>query len=183
MQQPGKKNIILGIDPGTRITGYGIITSQGSGLQVLDFGCIRPLATAPLPERYYILFQSLELLIQKHSPSCISVETQFVSKNAQSTMKLAMARGVVLILSAKYNIPLSEYSPKKAKKAVCGSGSADKEKVQRMIQLLLKLPSLPEPEDAADALALAICHANTLSKEYLCTPTSKAPSSKRILEA
>lgn len=175
MAEGSEKKIILGIDPGTRITGYGLIRSHGNTLAVLDFGCIRPLTTAPLNHRYHTLFQGLEILIQKHSPSAIAVETQFVNKNAQSTIKLAMARGVVLILSAKYNIPLFEYTPKKAKQAVSGSGSADKERVQRMIQLLLKLPSLPEPEDAADALALAICHANTLAKESLCTPTSKAP--------
>lgn len=154
---------ILGIDPGTRITGYGFIQIKNRQCAPLDFGCIRPPATAPLPTRYHILFNSIEALLQKHPTTAISIETQFVNKNPQSTMKLAMARAVVLILSAKYNIPIFEYSPTKAKKAVCGHGGADKAQVQLMIQRLLKLPSPPTPEDAADALALAICHANTLT--------------------
>jgi crossover junction endodeoxyribonuclease RuvC len=154
---------ILGIDPGTRITGYGFIQFQNQCYTALDFGCIRPPATAPLPTRYHILFTSIEALLQKHPTTAIAIETQFVNKNPQSTIKLAMARAVVLILSAKYGIPIFEYSPTKAKKAVCGYGSAEKIEVQKMIQRLLKLPVLPEPEDAADALALAICHSNTLA--------------------
>ncbi|MEN9343728.1 MAG: hypothetical protein RLZZ453_515 [Chlamydiota bacterium] len=154
--------IILGIDPGTRITGYGCIEFGNQKISILDFGCVRPPADDPLPDRYFALFQGIGDLIAKYSPSAIAIETQFVNKNPQSTMKLAMARAVVLILSAQYKIPLFEYTPTKAKKALCGSGKADKGQVQRMLQLLLSLPSPPEPEDAADALALAICHANTI---------------------
>ncbi len=170
--------IILGVDPGTRITGYGIL-KVGSNLQLepIDFGCIRPPVHLNPPARYLALFNGLELLLEKYTPNAVAVETQFVYKNVQSAMKLGMARGVVLLAAAKRNIPIYEYAPKKAKLAVVGNGSASKEQVQKMIQLLLKLPVLPEPEDAADALALAVCHANTLSFQHrmqICTNTSKA---------
>lgn len=151
--------IILGIDPGTRITGYGVISSSA---RPLDFGCIRPPPHLDLHFRYHILFESLEALIQKYSPTAIAVESQFVLKNAQSAIKLGMAKGMVFLAAAKYKIPLYEYAPKKAKLAVCGNGSASKYQVQRMVQMLLKLPSLPEPEDAADALSLAICCAHQI---------------------
>lgn len=161
-QKPSSK-MILGIDPGTRITGYGLIRIESSDLQPIDFGCIRPPVNAQLPQRYHILFKGVLQLITLHSPHAIAVETQFLNRNVQSTMKIAMARAAILIAATEHNIPIFEYTPKQAKKAVVGKGSASKEQVQRMIQLLLKLPSLPEPEDAADALSLAICHAHTLT--------------------
>lgn len=162
-----KKNskIILGIDPGTRITGYGIIRVTPSGLEPIDFGAIRPPQDLPLTEKHLILFDGLESLLAHFQPDALAVETQFVYKNVQSALKLGMARGVALLAAARRKLPIHEYAPKKAKLAVVGSGSASKEQVQRMVQLLLRLPHLPEPEDAADALALAICHANTLNHE------------------
>lgn len=171
--------IILGIDPGTRITGYGIIRiGNKPQFEPLDFGCIRPPIHLSAPARYLALFESLETLLENYLPNAVAVETQFVYKNVQSAIKLGMARGVVLLAAAKRNIPIYEYAPKKAKLAVVGSGSASKEQVQKMIQFLLRLPVLPEPEDAADALALAICHANTLNFQHrtqICMNTSKAP--------
>ena len=159
--------IILGIDPGTRITGYGVIKD----LQPLDYGCIRPPADLPLPERYKIIFDGVEQLIEKFKPEAIAVESQFVLKNAQSAIKLGMAKGMVILAAARHGIEVFEYAPKKAKQAVVGNGAASKAQVQRMIAALMRLPNLPEPEDAADALALAICHANNQGK--LCTNTSK----------
>ncbi len=129
-----------------------------------------------MPTRYLALFNGIEKLLELYTPDAVAVETQFVYKNVQSAMKLGMARGVVLLAAARRGIPIFEYTPKKAKLAACGNGGASKEQVQRMIQLLLKLPVLPEPEDAADALALAVCHANSLSfkdRMLLCTNTSK----------
>ena len=162
-QQPSIPQVIIGVDPGTRISGYGIIKVGGSSqLEPIDFGCIRPPAHLDPPARYLTLFESLELLLEKYAPNAVAVETQFVYKNVQSAIKLGMARGIVLLAAAKRKIPIYEYAPKKAKLAVVGNGAASKEQVQKMIQLLLKLPILPEPEDAADALALAVCHANTL---------------------
>lgn len=161
-------NIILGIDPGTRITGYGIIRVPN---EPIDFGCIRPPSHLPLQERYHILFNAIEALIQKYVPTAIAVESQFVLKNAQSAIKLGMAKGMVLLAGARAKIPVYEYAPKKAKLAVVGQGHASKFQVQRMIQSLLRLPVLPEPEDAADALALAICCAHNL--RFSCTKQSE----------
>lgn len=153
------KTVILGIDPGTRITGYGVIAAEN---RPLDFGCIKPPPNLPLEQRYKILFEGMEELISRYQPTAIAVESQFVLKNAQSAIKLGMAKGMVLLAAARKGIPVYEYPPKKAKLAVVGNGGASKSQVQKMIQALLKLPQLPEPEDAADALALAICCAHQL---------------------
>jgi len=160
-------NLILGIDPGTRITGYGVIELLPSSLKPIDFGCIRPPPNLALPERYKILFEGIESLIAQHSLTAIAVESQFVLKNVQSAIKLGMAKGMVFLAAARHNIPVYEYAPKKAKQAVVGTGNASKYQVQKMIQSLLRLPELPEPEDAADALALAICCAHNL-RNPLC---------------
>lgn len=153
------KKIILGIDPGTRITGYGIIDEDTTPL---DFGCIKPPANLPLEARYKIIFESIEALILKYRPTAVAVESQFVLKNAQSAIKLGMAKGMAYLAAARASIPIYEFAPKKAKLAVVGNGSASKHQVQKMIQALLRLPNPPEPEDAADALALAICCAHHL---------------------
>jgi len=162
---------ILGIDPGTRITGYGLIRARGPLIEPLDFGCIRPPPSLPLEERYLIIFESIEELLDRFQPKAVAVESQFVLKNAQSAIKLGMAKGMVILAAAKRKIPVHEYAPKKAKQAVVGNGAASKMQVQRMIAHLLRLPKLPEPEDAADALALAICHAN--NRRISCLSTSK----------
>ncbi len=154
--------IILGIDPGTVVTGYGVIAHTHTKQIALGYGCIRPPNKASPAEKYHILFESLETLIRDYKPQALAVETQFVYKNVQSAMKLGMARGMALLAAARNNISVHEYAPKKAKLAVVGHGSASKEQVQKMIQILLQLPSLPQPQDASDALALAICHAHNL---------------------
>jgi crossover junction endodeoxyribonuclease RuvC len=165
--------LILGVDPGTRITGYGLIRVVNNRLEPIDFGCIRPPATLPLEQRYKIIFEAIEQLIEKYQPDAIAVESQFVLKNPQSAIKLGMAKGMILLAAARRNIGVFEYAPKKAKMAVVGNGNASKTQVQRMIASILRLPSLPEPEDAADALALAICHANN-KESFICSNTSKA---------
>lgn len=161
-QQHPDAPIIFGIDPGTRITGYGIIKVIHGAHQVIDFGCIRPPPSLDSAQRYLALFQAIEQLIEKYRPDAVAVETQFVYKNAQSALKLGMARAVTTLAASRQEIPVFEYAPKKAKLAVVGNGAASKQQVQKMVQLLLRLPQLPEPEDAADALAIALCHANTL---------------------
>lgn len=154
--------IILGVDPGTQVSGYGVITLKGNQYVPVDFGCIRPPAKYKLSDRYLIIFESLEELIEKYKPTALAVETQFVQKNIQSAIKLGMARGVMIVAAKKKNIPIFEYAPTQAKKAVVGNGSASKYQVQSMVQYLLKLSSPPQPLDAADALALAICHAHAM---------------------
>lgn len=153
--------IILGVDPGTRVSGYGIITMQNQAYIPLDYGCIRPPQNLKLSERYLVIFDSIEALIEKYRPTALVVETQFVYKNVQSALKLGMARGAVMIAAKKSGLPIFEYAPTVAKRAVTGTGRASKFQVQGMVQCLLKLPAMPQPEDAADALALAICHAHS----------------------
>lgn len=152
--------IILGIDPGTRVTGYGIIQMVGSGrYNLIDYGCIRPPEKRIIHDRYLIIHEGAEELIQKYKPEALAIETQYVYKNPQSAIKLGMARGVVIVAARKSGIDVYEYSPSTAKRAVTGRGGASKEQVQAMLQHLLGLKEKPSPEDAADALALAICHA------------------------
>lgn len=154
------ESIILGIDPGTRITGYGVIKTHANHHIAMDYGCIRPPVKEDLHKRYLTIFRGVLSLIKKHQPVAVAVESQFVNKNAQSALKLGMAKGAVIIAAASLDIPVFEYAPKKAKLAVVGNGRASKEQVQRMVQVILNLPKLPTPEDAADGLALAICHAH-----------------------
>lgn len=151
--------IIIGIDPGTSITGYGIILVSGSSYQAIDYGCIRPPIHLKLSDRYLIIFNGLEELLEKHQPQALAVETQFVQRNVQSAIKLGMARGIALIAAKRKGIPVFEYTPMRAKRAVVGNGRASKSQVQGMVQRLLRLNEPPHPEDAADALSLAICHA------------------------
>lgn len=159
--------IILGIDPGTRITGYGVIKYHPHKIETLDFGCIKPPASATSSKKYLIIFEGIKALIDRYKPEALSVEGQFFHKNALSALKLGMARGMAILAAEMAGIPIFEYAPTKAKKAVVGHGGASKEQVQRMIQKHLNLSELPTPEDAADALALAICHAHSLSLHHV----------------
>jgi len=161
-----KNSLILGIDPGTIVTGYGIIEVTSSHHNAIDYGAIRPPKEANNPEKYLIIFNSIEYLMDKFHPDAISIETQFIGKNVSSTFKIVTARAMAMLAAAKRNIPIFEYAPKKAKIAVVGHGSASKEQVQKMVQLLLKIPQRDIPADASDALALAICHAHTLRKNF-----------------
>lgn len=165
-----KHRLILGIDPGTRVTGYGLVrVDERRRFSVIDYGCIRPPATKPLSERYRIIYQALEELIEKYDPQAVAVETQYIHKNPQSGIKLGMARGVVILAASLRKIPIFEYAPSRAKRAVVGTGRASKQQVRGMVQRLLSLSKPPEPEDAADALALAICHGQTSGSEK-CMP-------------
>lgn len=155
-----ERKIILGVDPGTCATGYGIIEIFDHAIVPIDYGCIRPPSSYKLSDRYLIIFESIDLLIEKHHPIAVAVETQFVHKNPQSALKLGMAKGSVIIAAKRRQLPIFEYAPTVAKRAVVGTGKASKFQVQGMVQRILRLASLPKPEDAADALALAICHAH-----------------------
>ncbi len=160
--------IIIGIDPGTRITGYGILLCQEGRCKVVDFGCIKPPINAKISDRYLIIFEAVDQLLERYQPEVLVVETQFVKENVQSAIKLGMARGVVLIAAKRRGIPVVEYAPTQAKRAVVGNGRASKSQVQHMVMHLLELDSLPEPEDAADALSLALCHAQAFRFKNLC---------------
>lgn len=153
-----KQTVILGVDPGTRITGYAIIQTDGYRYRALDYGCIRLPLSASFATRVSLLFDEINHLFTSHPIDVVSIEGQYVHKNAQSALKLGMAKGVVLLAATKRRLPIHEYSPKQAKLSATGKGNATKEEVQKMIQTIFQLASPPTPIDAADALALAFCH-------------------------
>lgn len=150
--------IILGIDPGTVITGWGVIHYSEGKIEPLDFGCIRPSRTMLLSDRYETIYDGIVQIIAKYQPETVVTEQQFVGKNVQSAIKLGMARGMALIAAKKSKCAYFEYAPTEIKLSVTGRGHASKQQVQGMIKQLLGLDQIPEPEDAADALACAICH-------------------------
>lgn len=147
---------ILGIDPGSRRTGFGIIEMQGSRALWISSGCIRT-AEGSLDSRLKTICQGLAELLEEHRPDEVAIEQVFMHRNADSALKLGQARGAAISTVALRSLPLSEYSPKEIKKAVVGKGNAGKVQVQHMVQHLLGLNKLPQ-EDAADALAVALCH-------------------------
>ncbi|NKB31929.1 MAG: crossover junction endodeoxyribonuclease RuvC [Pseudomonadales bacterium] len=151
--------IILGIDPGSRITGYGLINSVGNKLEYIDAGCIRT-ESAPLPDRLKTIFNDLCAVIEQHVPQEAAIEEVFMGRNAASALKLGQARGSAMTACLSHDLPVAEYSARKVKQAVVGAGGADKAQVQHMVKALLSI-SDNIAEDAADALAVAICHANT----------------------
>lgn len=161
--------IIIGIDPGTLITGYGVIDVQDGRYEALDYGCIQPPSGYKISDRYLIIFECIETILHKYAPEVLVVETQYVHKNVQSAIKLGMARGVVMVAAKRKGLKVFQYAPTEAKLAVVGKGNATKQQVQLMVKHLLNLDSIPEPEDAADALALALCYAQTCHLE-LCSP-------------
>ena len=145
--------LVMGIDPGTNITGYGIVDER---YRVLDFGCIRPPRKASSEEKRKVIFESLGMLMDKYGPDVVAVETQYVKHNVRTALILGKACGAAELAATIREIPVFEYAPTRVKKAVC-HGRASKEQVQAMVQRLLSLRDVP-PEDAADALAIAICH-------------------------
>ncbi len=151
---------ILGIDPGTKITGWGIITFQNNRYSLIDCGTILPNPKVPLEQKYLHIYDELTSIIQIHTPDTLSIESQFMDKNFQSVSLIAMARAIAYLAAAKQNLPIFEYAPTKAKKAVTGKGNATKAAVAHMVKILLKLPPHPLAEDTTDALALAITHAH-----------------------
>jgi crossover junction endodeoxyribonuclease RuvC len=159
-----EEKIIIGIDPGTRVTGYGIVLVSGRGLKAIDYGCIRPPAEALLSDRYLIIHDSLQELLAAHSPHEMAIETPFVNKNVQSALKLGSAMGVALIPAKKREIKIFGYSPRAVKCAIVGTGKASKGQLQGAVARYLNLTILPTPQDAADALAIAICHAHSMQR-------------------
>ena len=151
--------IILGIDPGSRKTGFGLINSQGSRLEYVGSGVIR-IPDDTLPQRLKTIFDAISEVIEEYTPREVAIEQVFMSKSAGSALKLGQARGAAIVAAVNQHLPVAEYEARKVKQAVVGTGAADKLQVQHMVKTLLKLPKKPQ-EDAADALAVAICHANT----------------------
>lgn len=152
--------IILGIDPGTAALGYGIVERTGGRLRGIDHGCLETSPDLAMPERLLAIHALVSELIELHQPDLLAVERLFFSRNAQTAIAVGQARGVVLLAAAQHGRPVREATPNEVKSAIAGYGGADKIQVQRMVQLVLGLPELPRPDDAADALAIAVCIAN-----------------------
>jgi crossover junction endodeoxyribonuclease RuvC len=152
--------IVLGIDPGTAMTGYGLVERTGSRLRALDYGCLETPAGMPLPERLLLIQDGLIDLVETYRPDLVAVERLFFNKNVQTAFAVGQARGVALLTAARFGLPVHEYGPHEVKLAVTGHGRAEKIQVQRMVQVVLGLAVLPRPDDAADALAIAICLAH-----------------------
>jgi crossover junction endodeoxyribonuclease RuvC len=151
--------IALGIDPGSRITGFGVVCREGSRLHCLDFGVIRLANTETFAGRLTEIFKQIDGLIKLHQPQEFAIEQVFVNKNVNSALKLGQARGAAIVAAGVHDLPVFEYSPNEIKKAVVGRGHAMKGQIQLMTSMLLNLTA-PPSEDAGDALACAICHLN-----------------------
>lgn len=150
--------IVLGIDPGTATTGYGIVVLQQGKEQMLTYGCIRTSPDFSMPQRLLKLKEELEYLIDKYQPDVAAVEELFHHKNAKTVITVAQARGVIMATAAQRLLNVVEYTPLQVKQSVVGYGKADKKQVQIMVARILGMDKIPRPDDAADALAIAICH-------------------------
>lgn len=151
---------ILGIDPGTATTGYGVIENNRGKLKLVEYGCILTAKTKPLDERLAEIYTDLNKIIKKHKPQIIAVESIFFFKNLKTAISVSHARGVVLLCARRNKLRLVEFTPLQVKSSLTGYGKADKKQVQYMVKTLLGLKNIPKPDDAADAVAVAICGAN-----------------------
>jgi crossover junction endodeoxyribonuclease RuvC len=149
---------VLGIDPGTLVTGYGIVTRRGTELRLVTSGTIANRSDSPMPLRLQRIYRGLQAILQQYAPDEVAIESAFYGKNVQSALKLGHARGVSLLAAVEENLPTAEYSPREVKQAVVGKGNATKEQVRFMVRALLSAPSHAMVLDASDALAVAICH-------------------------
>lgn len=158
--------IILGIDPGTAATGYGVIEKTSQRLKVLDYGCIVTKPGLSTAERLGEINEELTELIKRYKPGAMAIEDIFFSKNLKTAVKVSQARGVMILAACKERVSVAEYTPLQVKLAITSYGRADKSQVQSMVKVLLGLKKVPEPDDAADALAVAICHANSCNMKH-----------------
>jgi crossover junction endodeoxyribonuclease RuvC len=153
----------LGIDPGTAITGYGILDIDGDIIKVIDYGCIKTSSKNKASDRLTQICRDVKKLISKHKPKWVAVEKLFFGSNVTTAMSVGQARGVIILAAAQAGVDIAEYTPLEVKMALTGYGRADKQQMQQMVKRLLKLESIPKPDDAADALAIALCHVNSES--------------------
>ena len=151
---------VIGIDPGLALMGYGVVESDGYRFKVLDYGVLETPAHTKDGDRLLCLFKGLNELFEKYQPDAVSVEELFFNKNVKTAIAVGQARGVALLAVTNFGIPLFEYTPLQAKQAVVGYGRAEKQQIQHMVKTILNLKEIPKPDDAADALAIAITHIN-----------------------
>lgn len=154
---------IMGVDPGTAITGYGLIRYDGSRFSLVECGCIRTSPESPMSERLQILYRELTNIIRRYKPEQFAIEELFFNKNARTALAVGHARGVAMLAASSSDMPVFEYTPLQVKQAVTGFGRAAKTQVQYMVKTILALPEAPTPDDVADALAVAICHGQLYS--------------------
>jgi crossover junction endodeoxyribonuclease RuvC len=167
---PASPRIVLGIDPGTAIVGYAVVAARGDELSMIICDVITTPARMPLAERFQLIYHRLIEIIGTYHPQESAMEELFFAKNARTAMTVGQARGVAMLALANGGLPISEYTPKQVKQAVTGYGDARKEQVGEMVRILLKLSTVPRPDDAADAAAVAICHlhtANILTSNFM----------------
>jgi crossover junction endodeoxyribonuclease RuvC len=170
--------IVLGIDPGTANTGYGVVARRGGRLAALDGGCIETPAGQALERRLATIFARVEALLDEHDPEAVALEDLYFGANTSSALAVGQARGVVMLAAGRRGIACAGYTPQQVKSAVCGTGRADKGQVQRMVQAVLSLPAPPTPDHAADALAVAICHVNRAPFAGAAAAAAPAPTSR-----
>ncbi len=152
--------IILGIDPGTAISGYGVIqTDRRGNLQTLSYGAIRTSSKEKMDKRLLEIYQSVDMLIKEYKPHCVAIEELFFNRNVSTALTVGQARGVIMLAAAYNGVEVAEYTPLQVKQSVTGEGRAPKDQVGFMVRLLLGLTEVPRPDDVADALAVSICHA------------------------
>jgi crossover junction endodeoxyribonuclease RuvC len=153
------KGSVLGIDPGTATTGYGLVAEDAQGqAKLLRCGVFRTPAGAPMPERLQTIFEEVSRLIQEAAPAALAIEELFFSRNVTTALAVGQARGVVLLAAAQAGLPVTEYKPNQVKQALVGYGGASKQQIQEMLKIMLGLSEVPRPDDAADAVAIAVCH-------------------------
>ena len=157
---PESQVVILGIDPGFAITGFGVILRKKDKLYPINYGCITTSKNDPFDQRLKQVHRDLKKIIKKYAPSVIAMESLFFYKNAKTAINVGQARGVLILTASLLNVPVFEYTPLQVKQAISSYGRADKKQVQDMVKLILNLKEIPRPDDAADALAIAVCCAN-----------------------
>ena len=162
-----KARVVIGIDPGTAITGYGLVREQENGeLEWITHGVVTTPSDIEEPKRLLQLFQALSEIIKTYQPDCCAVEKLFFQKNVKTALSVGQGRGAALIAAAASDVPVGEYNPLEVKLAVVGYGNADKKQVQQMVKVLLQMSEIPQPDDAADALAVAICHLHSTRRDH-----------------
>lgn len=158
---------IMGVDPGTRVVGFGVVELQGSNILPVACGVIRASDKMAYEKRLHLIFSDLKKVAEKHKPAMISIEEAFYGKSVQSALRIGEGRGVAILAAAELGLPVMQFAPTAIKKAVVGQGNASKERVQEMVRVLLGLDEVPRPADAADALAAAICCCHRLKYEMM----------------
>ncbi|MEN6349841.1 MAG: crossover junction endodeoxyribonuclease RuvC [Syntrophomonas sp.] len=159
--------LVLGIDPGTATTGYGLVEYRGGKERLIEYGTVKTPSTMEMPLRLCKINREIDILLQKFKPDMVAIEQLFYFKNSKTVISVAQSRGVAMLTAAAAGFPIAEYTPLQVKQAVVGYGKAEKRQVQLMVQKILSMDELPRPDDAADALAIAICHIHSHKIAFL----------------